>query len=71
MDKGFLLMCLHVAQLSRTRAAEVAGVSRMTLHRQIKRHRIKAPHPYKAAGGFTRYLQNRDKNRLTDYTNHD
>lgn len=71
MKKGFLLMCLHVAQLSRTRAAEVAGVSRMTLHREIKRHRIKAPHPYKAAGGFTRYLQNRDSSLPNDCTSHE
>lgn len=66
MDKGFLLMCLHVADCNRTRAAEVAGVSRMTLHREIKRHRVRLPHPYRVAGGFTGYLQHREKNRPID-----
>ncbi len=38
-----LLMCLHAAHYNRSRAAAMATVSRRTLERLMRAHRIKAP----------------------------
>ena len=56
MDRAGLLMCLHLAGCNRNRAAHIAGVSRATFYRAVKRHGIVAPHPFHAAGGFTAYV---------------
>ena len=45
LSKGQVLMYLALADSNRSRAAELAGVSRRTFHRAMRRYRIQAPRP--------------------------
>lgn len=46
LTKHELLMYLDLAQLKRTLAAELAGVSRGYFYKLMRRYRIKAPSPH-------------------------
>lgn len=43
IGRGDVLMCLALAGYNRTRAAQLAGVTRQTFQHQMRRCRVKAP----------------------------
>jgi len=45
LSKGEVMMYLALAELNRTVAAKLAGVSRDTFFRAMRRHRVQAPKP--------------------------